>query len=256
MCQPFLFVPSICRNSPYISEHKAFPQLSDRQAQLRISAFKKHNILLFSESVNAKALKNIIIAFSPHKILTARLWGNFMKRDISLWQLGGFSFCSLGGTLLHFLFDITNGSPLSTLISGVNESTWEHMKLLFFPMLIFALIQSRFFKEYKSFWSIKLTGITVGLVLIPVLFYSYNGMFGRSPDWLNILIFFICAAAAFLTEARMFKKASAPYISVPLSLAAICVIGVMFAVFTFFPPHIPLFCDPVTGGYGIKYSAR
>ena len=78
-----------------------------------------------------------------------------MKRDISLWQLGGFSFTALAGTLLHFLYDLTGESVLAAPFSGVNESTWEHMKLLYFPLLIFALIQSRFFKERKGFWCIK-----------------------------------------------------------------------------------------------------
>ncbi len=59
-----------------------------------------------------------------------------MKRNTDLWQHMGFGAVSLGGTLLHFLYDRTD-SPLCALISGVNESIWEHMKLLFFPMLVF-----------------------------------------------------------------------------------------------------------------------
>ena len=69
-----------------------------------------------------------------------------MKQDLFLWQFSGFSLSSLGGTLLHFLYDWTNESILIAPFSGVNESTWEHMKLLFFPLFLFALIQSRFFK--------------------------------------------------------------------------------------------------------------
>ena len=78
-----------------------------------------------------------------------------MKPNISLWQFAGFSLSSLFGTILHFLYDWTDKSLLIAPFSGVNESTWEHMKLLFFPLFIFALIQSRFFKDYKNFWCIK-----------------------------------------------------------------------------------------------------
>ncbi len=63
-----------------------------------------------------------------------------MKRNIDLWQLVGFAFVSLIGTLLHFLYDLT-GYKLTALFSAVNESTWEHMKLIFFPMLAFAVIE-------------------------------------------------------------------------------------------------------------------
>lgn len=175
-----------------------------------------------------------------------------MKRDLSLWQFAGFALSSLGGTLLHFLYDWTNQSILIAPFSGVNESTWEHMKLLFFPLFIFALIQSRFFKEYENYWCVKLAGIVTGLILIPVLFYTYNGAFGKSPDWLNIAIFFISAAVVFLLEARLFKKDSLQCKRPWLAFGMICLIGVLFVAFTFVTPQIPLFQDPLTGTYGIN----
>lgn len=174
-----------------------------------------------------------------------------MKRDLSLWQFAGFVVTALGGTLLHFLYDRTNQSLLIAPFSGVNESTWEHMKLLFFPLFIFALIQSRFFKEYESFWCVKLTGIATGLVLIPVLFYTYNGVIGKSPDWINIAIFFISAALAFILETWLFKNDILRCRSPQLAFSAILLIGVLFVLFTFATPQIPLFRDPITGTYGI-----
>ena len=175
-----------------------------------------------------------------------------MKRSISLWQFAGFAATSLGGTLLHFLYDWTNQSILISPFSGVNESTWEQMKLLFFPLFIFALIESRFFKEHENFWCLKLVGIISELVLIPVLFYTYNGMFGKSPDWINIAIFFISVAVPFILETRLFKKDNLHCKSPWLAFAVICLIGVLFVVFTFATPQIPLFKDPLTGTYGVN----
>lgn len=174
-----------------------------------------------------------------------------MKRDVPLWQFAGFCLTALAGTLLHFLYDWTNESLLIAPFSGVNESTWEHMKLLYFPLFVFALIQSRFFKEYKNFWCVKLAGITTGLVLIPVLFYTYNGAFGKSPDWFNIAIFFVAAAVAFWLETRLFKNECLPCEKRWPAFGLLCVIGVLFIVFTFITPRIPLFQDPLTGAYGI-----
>ena len=90
-----------------------------------------------------------------------------MKRTVWLWQLFGFAVTTLGGTLLHFVYEWTNSLWVSPF-SGVNESTWEHMKLLFWPMLIFAIFESFFFKDYESFWCIKLKGILLGLGSIPL----------------------------------------------------------------------------------------
>ena len=120
-----------------------------------------------------------------------------MKRSIRLWQLLGFGVTALGGTLLHFLYDWTEKSAWIAPFSGVNESTWEHMKLLFWPTFLFAVMQSLFFKERSDFWCVKLAGTLLGLTLIPVLFYTYNGVIGKSPDWLNITIFFIIDSHTF-----------------------------------------------------------
>lgn len=174
-----------------------------------------------------------------------------MKRNLMLWQFSGFALSTLGGTLLHFLYEWTNENVLTAPFSGVNESTWEHMKLLYFPLLIFALVQSRYFKEYENYWCIKLVGILMGLALIPVLFYTYNGAFGKSPDWLNITFFFISAAVSFTIETRLFYKNNLRCKRPRLAFLLICLIGVFFVVFTFAPPQIPLFKDPLTDTYGI-----
>ena len=174
-----------------------------------------------------------------------------MNRSIPLWQFWGFAAVSLGGTLLHYLYDWTNQSLPAAPFSGVNESTWEHMKLLFFPMFLFALVQSFFFRDRHDFWCVKLAGILYGLVLIPVLFYTYNGAFGKSPDWLNIAIFFVSAAAAFLLETRLFRKENVRCTFPAAAFALLCLIGAAFVIFTFAPPDLPLFRDPLTGTSGI-----
>lgn len=175
-----------------------------------------------------------------------------MKRSINLWQLMGFAITSLGGTLLHFLYDWTGEAVFVAPFSGVNESTWEHMKLLFWPMFIFAIVQSFFFKDQESFWCVKLKGMLLGLVLIPVLFYTYNGVIGQSPDWINIAIFFISAAIAYIYEARQFNNGTTQCKSPKIALAVLCVIALLFVIFTFATPEIGIFKDPLTETYGIN----
>ena len=55
---------------------------------------------------------------------------------MALWQKIGFFFTVVFGVLLHFLYEWSYNSVWIAPFSGVNESTWEHMKLLFFPMFI------------------------------------------------------------------------------------------------------------------------
>lgn len=175
-----------------------------------------------------------------------------MQKSRSLWQLAGFILTAVAGTLLHFLYDWTGQSRFIALFSAVNESIWEHMKLLYFPMFVFALIESRYFsKEYEKFWCAKLVGFTVGLTLIPVLYYTYTGILGVSADWFNIMIFFLAAAAAFGLETKFMKNDCFCWLSPAVSFAVLFLIGLVFVVLTFAPPRIPFFQDPITKQYGI-----
>jgi hypothetical protein len=173
------------------------------------------------------------------------------QRSIGLWQLMGFAVTSLGGTILHFLYDWLREAVWIAPLSGVNESTWEHMKLLFWPMFLYAIVQSFFFRNREDFWCVKLRGILLGLGLIPVLFYTYNGVIGKSPDWINIAIFFISAAIAYLYETKLFKKETVVCKHSKLAIGVLCAIALLFVIFTFATPEIGIFKDPLTESYGI-----
>ena len=174
-----------------------------------------------------------------------------MKRPAGLWQLMGFAASTLGGTLLHFLYDWLGESSFIAPFSGVNESTWEHMKLLFWPMFIYAIVESFFFRDRENFWCIKLRGILIGIFLIPILFYTYNGVIGKSPDWINIAIFFISAAVAYIYETIQFNKDTASCKNAKLAFSILCAFAFLFILFTFVTPPIGLFKDPLDGSYGI-----
>jgi len=174
-----------------------------------------------------------------------------MKRSIGLWQLMGYAVTVLGGTVLHFLYEWLGEAVWIAPFSGVNESTWEHMKLLFWPMLLFAIVEYFFFRERAEFWCVKFWGILLGLVMIPVLFYTYNGVIGKSPDWINIVIFFVSAAIAFLYETRQFHKETTVCKAPKLVVALLATIALLFVIFTFWTPEIGIFRDPLTGTYGI-----
>ena len=169
-----------------------------------------------------------------------------MNHRSSLWQWAGFALVTLGGTLLHFLYDWTGGNIWAAPFSGVNESTWEHIKLLYWPLLVFALVQRFWFQNQENFWCVKLAEILLGLGLIPVLFYTYNGALGKSPDWVNIGIFYLSAALVFGLERLAFRRnwfrCKHPWVAI----LVIGLIGALFVVFTFAPPQIPLFRDPRT----------
>ena len=173
-----------------------------------------------------------------------------MRKNLLFWQFAGFVIATALGTLLHFIYEWT-GWLIFAPISAVNESTFEHMKILFFPMLFFALFQSFYFQNQKGFWWIKCIGILTAVLSIPVFFYTYQGSFGKPPAWLNILFFFLSAFIGYALEYFLFQKTN---IGQSWDIPAYIILGittVLFVAFTFYPPKLPLFLDPLTKTYGV-----
>ena len=165
-----------------------------------------------------------------------------MGKKISKWQFWGFVFTSALGTALHFLYDLTGGSPIAALISATNESVWEHLKLIFFPMLIYAVIEYKYWgREAEHFWNVKLRGISSALILIPVIYYTIVGVFGSSPDIVNILLFYFVAVISYIYENRLLKNTHHFFVPQWAAIAILCAIAIMFFVFSFFPPDIGIF---------------
>lgn len=175
-----------------------------------------------------------------------------MKKSLERYGKIGFIFTGIMGVLLHFLYDLTGESILVATFSAVNESIWEHMKILFFPLLVFAFIEYRLIgKNFKNFWCVKLIGTAGGVLTIPFLYYTYKGALGVSADWFNIAIFFIAVAVTFIPETTMLKRDVPCYLPPVTSLSILILIAILFVIFTFIPPEIPLFMNPIEGGYGI-----
>jgi uncharacterized membrane protein YjjP (DUF1212 family) len=79
-----------------------------------------------------------------------------------------------------------------------------------------------------------------------VLFYTLNGVFGKSPDFVNIAIFFFAAAVAFSIENYLFEKGNPQCKYNKFAFFITIFIGILFVIFTFIPPQLPLFKDPTT----------
>ena len=176
-----------------------------------------------------------------------------MQKRLFFWELAGFLFTSALGTVLHFVYEWSGGAPAAAFVSAVNESTWEHMKLLFVPMFLFSVVQACVLgKNYPNFLAVRAVSILMGLALIPVLYYTYTGAWGQMRDWANIAVFFLAALGAFLLDCSLLRRnrLSSPWQQV-LGLVMLWALAFCFVWCTFRPFHIALWRDPLTGTYGI-----
>ena len=175
-----------------------------------------------------------------------------MKRSSLRWELIGIAVISLLGSVLHFAFEWSGSWPPVGVIAAVNESVWEHLKIAFWPALFYALFQYPFFKGLnKNFIIAKATGIYVMPAAIVVLFYSYTAIIGGDILIVDILIFIVAVALGQLTSYKLLTVGRLPSWLDKLGLAMVILLAVAMGVFTFYPPHLPIFRDALTSTYGI-----
>ncbi len=169
-----------------------------------------------------------------------------------LFSLFGFVFVGLAGTLLHFLPDVAAGN-LVYLIAPTNESIWEHLKLLFYPYLIFMAAEYfAYGKETRGFFGAKLRGVLLGEAGIVGIYYIYSGILGKNLAWVDISLFFVGCAIAYIIPYLLIKRGKSKDFSAR-SAALIFILQILlFSIFTFMPPEIGIFIDPVSGMAGIN----
>jgi hypothetical protein len=181
------------------------------------------------------------------------------KTKKKLTALAGFLFVIVTGTLLHFAFIASGGNTLVGAFTPVNESIWEHLKLLLFPALIFSIFEYLIWgKESKSFIASKILAILLGLIFIIVGYYTYSGIIGGRFPVVDIsLLFSASAITAWLT--LLFEKKAITGDRENTVIACLLIMTAVilsFIYFTFHPPMLALFRDPITDDYGITSTFR
>ncbi len=156
----------------------------------------------------------------------------------------GIVFVLITGTLAHFLYDWTERNHIVGLFTPVNESIWEHMKLLFFPMLVYAFIMVlKFHRKYSCITSALCFGILTGTLLIPILFYAYTSVTGKDIFILDIGTFILSILIAFRLSYKLTQSCKLePYTL--LLCCLVCILFICFALFTYRPPMGRIFMDP------------
>ena len=138
---------------------------------------------------------------------------------------------------------------LAAVAAAVNESTWEHMKLLFVPVFVWSVVQLWFHgRNYPNFLAVRAASTLAGLALIPVLYYTYTGALGQNISLVNITIFQLAVLLAFAVSFSLRKRQRLSGGLWPVvSGAVLLVVTALFIWWTFAPPQLPLFVDPATG---------
>lgn len=177
------------------------------------------------------------------------------KRILGL-EIIGTVLAVMVGSLFHFVYRWSGNNPLVALFTAINESTWEHLKLGFWPLLFWGIVEYFMFgKKRKNFIFAKAVDLMIFCLTVPILFYSYVAIFGKHFLFVDISIFVVAVVLGQFTGYKILKNKK----DLGYDIIGIIVIFLMtgvFSLFSFFAPHNFLFRDPVTGLYGITKSTN
>ena len=175
-----------------------------------------------------------------------------MKNAILKWEIIGAQFIFILGSIFHFLFEWSGyWAPIGAIVP-VNESVWEHLKLSYWPLIIFSLIEYRYIKDKAKNIVIAKTGASFLIPTLTVLFfYAYNAIFGVESLIVDIVSFYIFILIGQLISYKIMSSRELSKSFSWIALILFISLGIIYAIFTYFTPLLPIFQDSGTGVYGI-----
>lgn len=177
-----------------------------------------------------------------------------IQKSLLKMEIWGVVFVFFAAVLLHYIYDWSGQATWAVLFSAVNESVWEHLKIFSLPYVIWGFIELACIRlPFKKFVVAKTVGLYFLLFSIPIFFYTYTYFVGHSIVIVDIASGLVFTILSFYISYKLIT--SAPFLEryyVP-ALILLAAYYFMFAYFTVIPPKLPLFKDPITGGYGVPF---
>ncbi|MGQ9707025.1 MAG: DUF6512 family protein [bacterium] len=176
------------------------------------------------------------------------------ENTLKIYEFIGVIFIFLIGFLFHFLYEWSGHIKILSIIFPVNESVWEHLKLTLYPSLIYSFIEyTLLMKRKENFIFAKTVSIYIMPVIIIIIFYTYTSFTHHSILIIDILTFLFAVIIGQFVSFKLLMNKKCSQLLSKVSLILITLLIFVFIILTFYPPHLPIFQDPMTGNYGIQY---
>ena len=134
---------------------------------------------------------DVVIVVKPNSISSGDAAQN--------WILLGIPVLIIVGSLMHFVYEWSGNSIIVGIFAPINESVWEHLKMAFWPMLIwwllgyFLLSINNKISAEEWFVSCAIAEIICLLVIVS-FYYTYTGALGIESLILDIFSLFLGVA--------------------------------------------------------------
>lgn len=181
------------------------------------------------------------------------------KRTYAISEAVGCIVIFLLAVFLHFAYELTDHSTLAILFGSVNESVWEHVKIISAGYMGYALFELLWIKvPFHRYVVAKCLGLYLLMGGVIGVYYGYTLFTGHNILWVDIVSsFLLVVSVQFISYRLTVSRLPVEEYFAP-SLMLLMLYYLMFFSFTIFPPRAELFRDPESGGFGIieKYVER
>ncbi len=159
---------------------------------------------------------------------------------------------SILGTSLHFLYELSDHNKVVGLFAAVNESTWEHIKIALTPAFLWSIVDAFIYGSSQNYFSAKFISLLSLIIIIPLLFYSYNYIVKKESLVADIVIFYVSIIISQLTFIHIINLEPVSNVVKYISCFGIFIIFGCYMVFTLMPIKNFIFKDPITNKFGYK----
>ena len=148
----------------------------------------------------------------------------------------------VAGTLLHFVYGWSGQNALAGLVSPVNESVWEHTKLLVFPVVAVGVVEAVLLHDARRVAWATLVEAILGALAIVAVFYTYTGALRTGPVlWADITSFVLVVAGGQWLHLRVLLSSQITVPPAVVSVLGLLALLVLYAIWTVTPPDLPVF---------------
>jgi hypothetical protein len=179
------------------------------------------------------------------------------RRQVLFWEIGGVLFIIGFGLVLRFIYGWSNYNPVIGFFGAVNESVWERLKLGFWPLVLFAIIEypaNR--KKTGNFFFAKLLGLIALEAIVLIAYYAYTSYQHRPMLLVDLSAFALGVIVCQSICLRMFGMKKHHGVANAFSLFGLILIAATFMLFTYIPPKAEIFRDRISGKYGTEWNMR
>lgn len=164
----------------------------------------------------------------------------------------GILFVSIFGTLLHFMYEWSGHKSFVSIFAAVNESTWEHIKIALTPSFIWMLYDGAKYGLEPNYFVSKTASLLAIIIIIPVLFYTYQIFTKKAMLPIDIIIFYIAIIVSnFLFKYLILLDPTNFFITYFAVILLFIIFG-FYMILTLMPFENFIFKDPITNKYGVK----